>query len=98
MFLGFDPEFENHERAERESEQCRAQNRRELRLADIPFGYQRRGDEPDCGRIETVQQDDNEAHCKNEPLKPGEWVLIDERLNIDSRASTHFFPLPGSGF
>jgi hypothetical protein len=31
-------------------------------------------------------------------LKPGEWVLIDERLNIDSRASTHFFPLPGSGF
>jgi hypothetical protein len=36
-------------------------------------------------------QDNDEAYGKKEPLDTGEWVLIDERLNIDSRASTHFF-------
>ena len=48
-------------------------------------------DKSDGGRVETVQQNNHEAHGKNEPLNPGERVLIDECLNIHSRAAIHFF-------
>jgi hypothetical protein len=65
-------------------------------LASAIFSRERRHsrqNETFCRKPQNIR-----AHCKNEPLKPGERVLIDERLNIHSRASTHFFPLPGSGF
>src|ERR1700733_1726337 len=43
-----------------------------------------------------VEQHDDEAHREDEPLEAGEWVLVEERLDVDGRSFIHFYD-PGSG-
>jgi hypothetical protein len=57
----------------------------------MPLSQQRRRDETDCRSVEAIQQDDHEAHEKNESLKAAERVLVDKPLDVDDRSTFHRF-------
>jgi hypothetical protein len=63
----------------------------------MPFVDERRRNEADRGGIETIQKDDHEAHHEDEPLKRRERMLVDERLYVHGRTSTHFIPFSMMG-
>lgn len=58
----------------------------------MPFAEQRRGDEADRGRIEAVEQHDDETHGKNQPLELRKAPSVDEILNVDGVGNCHRLP------
>ena len=71
------------EGAEGQAGQRGAEDRAELRRAQLPVVGQGRGDEADGGGVESVHGDDQEAQRQHSQLEGGNRLRIDESLDVD---------------
>ncbi len=71
------------EGAEGQAGQRGAEDRAELRRAQLPVVGQGRGDEADGGGVESVHGDDQEAQRQDSQLEGGNRLRIDESLDVD---------------
>ena len=76
-------------RSEGQPEQRCAQYRAKRWSLHAPFADERRRDEADRGGIESIRQDNDEAQGEDDPLKAGKRMLVQKRLNIDTRSWIH---------
>ena len=70
------------EAAQEHAEQPGTEGRGQLRAFDVPAVDQLRGDVANGGRVETVQQDDQETQQQHAYLQGAQWAAVDEFTQV----------------
>ncbi|MPM56120.1 hypothetical protein SDC9_102919 [bioreactor metagenome] len=83
--------------AQHQAEQTCAEHRCQLRGAELPFGPQRRRNEANGRRVETVDGNDQKAQHDDVNLVARQLLLVDEGGDVNGRVARHGDFLRGRG-